>query len=67
MTASPYAASAVRFGAQRLVEACSWCHRIHDERTGWGGCDADVTDADVTHGICPDCIVKHFPDLNAAA
>lgn len=59
----PYAASGPRFGTRPLVEACSWCRRVRGLDGQWSGSDSQVTGADVTHGICPDCVRERCPEL----
>lgn len=47
-----------------LLPVCSWCHRIRDEAGAWSDVSTYVTErteAKVTHGICPDCAERHFP------
>lgn len=42
-----------------LLPVCAWCKRIHGEGSGWVSLEAyvhDHTAAEVTHGICPDCL-----------
>jgi len=41
-----------------LLPMCAWCKRIRDDRGDWVGLESYITqhsNADVTHGICPDC------------
>ena len=48
-----------------LLRVCSWCQRIRDDRGGWRELSvyvAERTEASLTHGICPDCAAKHFPE-----
>lgn len=47
-----------------LLPVCGWCHRIRDEKGSWSDLSTYVTErteAKVTHGICPDCADRHFP------
>ena len=44
-----------------LLPICASCKRIRDDRGYWQQVEtyiADHTDADFTHGICPDCLEK---------
>lgn len=48
-----------------LLPVCSWCHKVLDDRGAWRQMEAYVhehTDADFSHGICPDCAKKHLGD-----
>lgn len=38
---------------------CAWCGEDMGDRTGPAG--------EVTHGICPVCLVRYYPDSAAAA
>jgi len=41
-----------------LLPMCSWCKKIRDERGAWSDVEVYVhqrSDADFTHGICPEC------------
>ena len=41
-----------------LLRMCAWCKRIRDPQTGWVPIEryiADHSEADFTHGICPEC------------
>lgn len=49
-----------------LLHACSGCRRILDEKGNWVNLELFVsrhTEADFTHGICPECIQKLYPGL----
>jgi hypothetical protein len=46
-----------------LLPICAWCGRIRDDQKGgvWRRLDqfvAENTQADVSHGICPECVAK---------
>jgi GAF domain-containing protein len=46
---------------QGLLPICAWCKRIRDDQGYWDGVEHYIstrTDADFTHGICPDCSAK---------
>jgi alkyl hydroperoxide reductase subunit AhpC len=65
-----HALSAVREGgvgapavSRRLIRACAWCRRLQDEG-GWHSAETYVrrrTGAELTHGICHDCLCKQSP------
>lgn len=49
-----------------ILPICSHCHRIRTEEDEWVTMDRYVrkhSDADFSHGICPDCLVEHYPDV----
>ena len=49
-----------------IVPICSYCKQIRDDKGYWSQVEAYVekyTDAEFSHGICPDCIKKHFPEI----
>jgi hypothetical protein len=51
-----------------LLPICSSCKRIRDEKGGWQPVEAYISDrsgAEFTHGICPDCLQKHYPAVAA--
>ena len=44
-----------------LLPICAWCKRIRDDKGYWNQLEAYIsshTDAEFTHGICPDCLSK---------
>lgn len=48
-----------------LLPICSACKKIRDDAGYWTQIEAyikDHSDADFTHGICPDCAKKLYPD-----
>lgn len=48
-----------------ILPMCSYCRRIRDERGGYQSLEdfvSDKTPAQFSHGVCPDCAKKHFPD-----
>ena len=49
-----------------LLPICSYCKKIRDDRGYWEQVERYITarsHADFSHGMCPDCGPKHFPDL----
>jgi len=47
-----------------LLPICAWCKRIRDEEGNWEAIESYVSvhsEADFTHGICPDCARKYHP------
>ena len=48
-----------------LLPICASCRKIRDEGGHWHSLEAyirDHTEADFSHGICPDCRKKLYPD-----
>jgi hypothetical protein len=46
-----------------LVPICSWCKRIRDDTGFWQQLEFYLhshTEAEFTHGICPDCSMKNY-------
>jgi len=44
-----------------LIPVCAWCKKIRDDRGYWNEVEAYVaahSEADFTHGMCPDCAAK---------
>jgi PAS domain S-box-containing protein len=53
-----------------LLPICMHCKRIRDGQGQWTPIEHYVrarTEARFSHGICPDCMVQHYPDLDAGA
>jgi PAS domain S-box-containing protein len=49
-----------------LLPICAGCKKIRDDRGYWNQVDAYIsqhTDARFTHGLCPECIAKLYPEL----
>jgi phosphoserine phosphatase RsbU/P len=44
-----------------MLPMCAWCKKVRDDRNYWQGVEDYLrqhTDADFTHGICPECYAK---------
>lgn len=49
---------------RRLRTICSYCFRVRDEHGEWKNMERPGTDSVVlSHGICPDCLMRHYPAL----
>jgi PAS domain-containing protein len=51
---------------QGIIPICMHCHKIRDEKQIWDRLEKYLTEhthAELSHGICPDCIREHYPDL----
>jgi sigma-B regulation protein RsbU (phosphoserine phosphatase) len=49
-----------------LLPICASCKKIRDDEGYWQQIEGYIrthSEADFTHGICPDCAVKLYPDL----
>lgn len=49
-----------------LLPICAHCKKVRDDAGYWTQIEVFVRDrseAEFSHGICPDCLRKHFPDL----
>jgi len=47
-----------------LLPICAWCKRIRDDQGYWSQVEAYIhthSDADFTHGICPECLERQRP------
>jgi CheY-like chemotaxis protein len=52
-----------------LLPICAGCKKIRDSQDYWHQVESYIakhTDATFTHGYCPDCIKKYFPELEQA-
>ena len=50
-----------------LIPICSSCKKIRDDQGFWNQIEAyirDHSEAEFTHGICPECIKKLYPDFS---
>lgn len=50
-----------------LIPICAHCKNIRDDKGYWTRLEQylhDHSDAKFSHGICPDCIKKYYPDLH---
>ena len=53
-----------------MLPICAWCKRIRDDHGYWSQAEAYVkqhSDAEFTHGICPECLEKVRPSPVARA
>ena len=49
-----------------IVPICMHCKNIRDDKGYWDKVEAYVsshTDARFSHGICPECVKKHYPEI----
>ena len=48
-----------------LLPVCSYCKKVRDDQGYWSRIENYVqehSDAQFSHGICPDCMKKHYPE-----
>ncbi|GAB4547249.1 MAG: hypothetical protein Kow0063_41880 [Anaerolineae bacterium] len=48
-----------------LLPICASCKKIRDDEGYWHSVEVyirDHSEADFSHGICPDCMQKLYPD-----
>jgi len=48
-----------------ILPICSFCKKVRDDKGYWERVDVYITKhslADISHGICPDCLKKYYPD-----
>jgi len=49
-----------------LLPICSYCKKIRDDKGYWNQIESYIRDhsgAEFTHGMCPECLKKLYPDL----
>jgi len=49
-----------------IVPICSFCKKVRNDKGYWDQVEVYVkahTEADFSHGICPACMKRHYPDL----
>lgn len=49
-----------------IIPICAYCKKIRDDQGYWNQVEAYVarhTEADFSHGVCPSCAKKHYPDF----
>jgi hypothetical protein len=50
-----------------LLPICAGCKQIRDDKGYWSQVESYVqkhSEATFTHGLCPDCIKKWYPELD---
>jgi hypothetical protein len=50
-----------------LLPICASCKRIRDDQGYWSQIESYLrrhTEADFSHGLCPDCVVRLYPELD---
>lgn len=52
---------------QGILPVCSYCKNIRDDQGSWSRIEAYISkhsDAQFSHGICPDCMKDHHPETH---
>jgi CheY-like chemotaxis protein len=50
-----------------IIPICSFCKKIRDDKGYWERVDRYIsnhTEAEVSHGVCPDCTAKYYSEIN---
>jgi hypothetical protein len=50
-----------------LLPICSYCKKIRDDKGYWNQIESYIhkhSDTEFSHGICPECAKKYYPDFN---
>lgn len=50
-----------------ILPLCSFCKKIRNDKNEWEEVDVYIykhSQADISHGVCPECIKKHYPDIS---
>ena len=50
-----------------LLPICSHCKKVRDDQGYWQQIDAFITehsDLFFSHGLCPECLTRHYPEYN---
>jgi sigma-B regulation protein RsbU (phosphoserine phosphatase) len=51
---------------QGILPICSFCKKIRDDQGYWTQVESYIskhTDAQFSHGICPECVKQHYPEF----
>ena len=49
-----------------ILPVCSYCKQIKTEADTWVQMEKYIhehSEADFSHGVCPDCLRQHYPDI----
>lgn len=48
-----------------IIPICMFCHKIRTDQQGWERLEkyiSEHSEAEFSHGICPECVAKHYPN-----
>ena len=54
---------------QGIIPICAHCHKIRDDQEIWQKIEAYIekhSGAKFSHGICPECVLKYYPELRTS-
>ncbi len=49
-----------------IISICTFCHKIRNDEKSWERLEkylGEHSEAEFSHGICPECAKKHYPEL----
>jgi hypothetical protein len=49
-----------------IIPICMHCHKIRDDHESWQGLEKYIqnhSEAQFSHGLCPECLAEHYPDI----
>ncbi len=52
--------------SSEMLPICAFCRKVRDADGEWHSLEEYITQrtqADFTHGICPDCRIEHYPEV----
>lgn len=52
-----------------ILPICAWCKKIRDDRGYWTKVESYIrehSEAEFSHGICPECVKKFYPEYTEA-
>jgi phosphoserine phosphatase RsbU/P len=55
---------------QGILPICSFCHKIRNDQASWEMLEQYISqhsEAKFSHGICPECLKKNYPNLTKKA
>jgi len=50
-----------------IIPLCSFCKKVRDDKGYWEQVDVYIhkhSQADISHGVCPDCMKEHYPRIS---
>lgn len=49
-----------------IIPICAHCKKVRNDQGYWKQVELyiqDHSEATFSHGLCPDCVAKHYPDV----
>ena len=49
-----------------IIPICASCKKVRDDEGAWQQIEAYITshtESEFSHGICPECLAKMYPDI----